>query len=127
MNKTQAIARLTKIVGAKKLGYRECPKAPTEDQREPLRVKFRETKEALAAAVSARDDRRAKILARDDEYQRLKLDAIEAEEAHKHSAPGLYRHRIEVLKVGGIFNEVLAEGDNWQQVVDIVEGKAAKS
>jgi hypothetical protein len=119
MNERQAIARLRKLIGPK-LAYRVDHKAPTADEREVIRAKYDAAKQAADAAVAARKARYEQLLAGDAEYQRLKAEASAAETAATKARAGLHARRITVGRDQGWIFSVVAEGDNWSEVVDKV-------
>lgn len=129
MNRTQALTKIAKLLGVKldAIGYREYPKAPLREEREVLRGVWRAAKDVHTAATEARDSRRAEILARDDVYQRLKREAVAAEKAAEVARGSIYHHRVEVSRLKGIFNEGVADADNWAEAVEIVERNAQRS
>lgn len=122
MNQTQALAKLKRLLGPK-LGYRINAKAPTADERAELRAGFDELQAAEKAAEAAREARLVELLANDAAYQRLKAEAIAAKKAAADVRGKLYRYRITVGVSGAMFFSVMAEGDNWDEVVRIVAAK----
>ena len=126
MNRTQAIAKLRPILG-KSIAWRENDRALTAEARETALVAYQEAQVASASAKAARDERYKAILAGDAEYQRLKAAATEAYDACSKAGSVSRARRITVgtrSAVGGLgFFHVRAEGDNWQEVVDILTKK----
>lgn len=122
MNQTQAIAVLKKIIGPK-FGYRVDPKAPDVDERERRRAAMKEAADAVRAADAARVERLNAVLAADAEYQRLKAEHAAARKRHEQ-IPSPYHKRVTVGRVSSMFFSVVADGDNWQEVVAAVKTKA---
>ena len=124
MNRTQAIAKLRPILG-KKIAWREDDRALVGEAREAAELKRLEAAAASEAARAARRAHYEALLAGDAEYQRLKAEAEAAETAAKQAAGFAYRHRITVGTIDSVLGAfwVKAEGDNWQEVVDILTKK----
>lgn len=124
MNQKQAIAKLSKLIGPT-FGYRVDPKAPDAEQREALHAAWAEAKARRDAAAEVRDARRAEVLRADAEYQRLKGEAAAAEAALERAGAGRWHYRVSVGRCSKLFFSVVAEGDNWQEVVDKATNNAA--
>ena len=119
MNQTQAITKLKRLLGPK-LGYRIDPKALDAEGRESARVLARELTAKKIAAEEAMNARRAELL-RDPIYQGLRREFSSLRD-QQEQAQGAARHmRITVGTTGGVFFNVKAEGDNWDEVVALVE------
>lgn len=128
MNRTQALAKLRPILG-KSIAWREDDRAPTGEARISAQEAYAAAQAAHMAAKAAREERYKAILEGDAEYQRLRAEATKAHEA-RDKAGSLSRHRRITVgtrsDVGGLgFFHVRAEGDNWQEVVDILTKKKA--
>lgn len=115
MNQKQALEKLRKVIGPK-LGYRINKNAPDAEKREEIRAAWTEAKRVADAAVAARKARYEALLA-DALYQELKAKAAAAEKVAEVAKVGLYAKRITVGRIGGMFFSVVAEGDNWAEVV----------
>lgn len=119
MNKAQAIAKLSKVLG-KNFGYRLDPKAKNADERAEAAARAKEVHARLKAVREAKEARCAAILAADAQYQQLSVDArllsneYDAQRYITLCAP------ITVGTTDGLFFSVRAEGDNWSEVVEKV-------
>jgi len=122
MNQTQALAKLKKLLGPS-VGYRINAKAPTADERAELREGFPALQRAEEETKAAREARLVELLAGDARYQELKAAATAASKAAAEARGRLYRHRITVGVSGSMFFSVMAEGDNWDEVVAVVAAK----
>jgi hypothetical protein len=124
MDRATAVKRLGKILG-KNAGYRIDPKAPSPEEREKATVELPALTAAKQAAMAARDKRYNELLAGDAEYQRLKAEAKQASDAAAHSS-GVRSHRKITVGVSrGIFFEVKAEGDSWEEIFQKLEERKA--
>src|ERR1700733_2868571 len=112
MNIQQAKTAMRRLVG-KNAAYRYDEKAPTEDDRVAARSKLPELKADVDAAKLAMQQRRQELLS-DPEYQRLVAEWQAADKAHGATLGLLHHHRVTIMKGNGMFNTVVAEGDNWQ-------------
>lgn len=121
MNQTQALSTLKRLVGPK-LGYRVDNKAPGAEEREQLITRKRETAARVRAILEALDARRQAVLAADAEYQRLRAEHQAAKSLHE-AIPSPYHKRITVGRVGSLFFSVIADGDNWAEVVEATKAK----
>jgi hypothetical protein len=125
MERAAAIKRLGKILG-KDAGYRIDPKAPSPEQRAQAQAELPALIAAKQAAMAARDKRYNELLAGDAEYQRLKAEAKQASEAAAHTS-GVRSHRKIMVGVSrGIFFEVKAEGDSWEEIFQKLEERKAR-
>ena len=115
MNQAQAITKLRKVIGAK-LAYRTDKGAPDADGRAAIRAEWIVAKQVADQAEAARKARYEELL-KDPEYQRLKAVAVAANKAAENKRAGLLRHRITVGRDQGFCFSVVAEGDNWDEVV----------
>ena len=117
MNKTQAISRLSKMLG-KQFAYRVDPKAPDEEMRQQIREAYKVAKAQADLAVATRKARYEELLKGDVLYQELKARASEAEKMAERAGAGLHRYRVTVGLDHGWAFSVKAEGDNWEEVVE---------
>jgi hypothetical protein len=126
VNRTQALTILKRVIG-KHLAYREDSSALVGEELEAAQGILEDANTAYAVAKKACDERRAALLAGDAEYQRLKTASTRAYEAAGKACANAHRRRITVGDTSnGLFFSVKAEGDNWQEVVDILtKNKAA--
>lgn len=121
MNQQQALVKLRKTIGDK-LAWRVDKDAPDAEQREVILAAWREAKARADAAVAAREARLNQVLLEDAVSQKLKAEAQEAQHAASVAGHGLHSHRITVGRDLGWCFSVVADGDNWAEVVE----KAAK-
>lgn len=124
MNKSEALAKLSKLLGPN-TGYRVDPKAPRAADRETIRANAKVARVASDAADAALRARRAELLAADPTYQRLKAEAAALSAASDEARGGLHRHRVTVGRSSGMFFHIKAQGDTWAEVVAKVEGRAS--
>lgn len=122
MERTTALKKLQVLLG-KNMGWRINPKAPSQDEREAAKA-------ALPAAVAERnrlrEQRQARyeqILAADEEYQNLKAASLEAGKVVDQLSGTTRYFKITVGRSMGIFFEVKAEGDSWEEVIGILTTK----
>lgn len=116
MDQTQAIAKLKNIIGPK-FGYRVDKKAPCADERERRHAEAKRLRAEMRAADEARIARMNAVLAADADYQMLKAQHQEAKRSHE-AVPSWHSKRITVGRVGSMFFSVVADGDNWEEVVE---------
>lgn len=119
MNKAQAIAKLSKLLG-KNMGYR-INKGVLKPEDRPAVIAKAQALRAKRDVAREAKDARYRVLMKDPEYVRLTAEhkAIEAEmQAASYQAS---QKAITVGVDGGMFFSVTAEGDNWQEVIDLVE------
>jgi predicted S18 family serine protease len=124
MNEKQAIAKLKKIVG-RDLAYRIDPKAATAEDRQAACAKREALRLTRVAAVDALEARRTKILEGDAEYQRLKAELATARSAAEANASVSLSYRITVGRSSKLWFSVLAQGDNWDDVINKLEKETA--
>ena len=117
MNRTQAIAKLKKVLGPD-MGYREDPKALLAEDREAVQVKRDVVRDVHNVIKADLEKRRQEILAADEEYQRLSREYQRTRKALEALNGNLFARRVTVGKCSDLFFSVKAEGDNWQEVVD---------
>jgi hypothetical protein len=123
VNQKQALTKLGKLIG-RQLAYRIDNKAPGPEERERRREAFLAAKAEAERTEAARVARLNEVLAADAEYQRLKA-AAKAAADRRESMPS-YRHkRITVGRQGSMFFTILADGDNWAEVVEKIEADKA--
>lgn len=125
MNRTQALAKLKPILGAK-MAWREDPKALVGDERIAMMATAREKNVEQKALAAARDARCAAVLVADAEYQDLRTRAAAACKEFEHASYYAHHDRITVGVSGGMFFSVRASGDNWAEVVQKVLDKHGK-
>lgn len=127
MNQTQAFNAAAKLLGVPvtKVGMRLDKTALTGDDRQSAIEAQRAAVAVAKAAKEARDARRLAILAADPEYQALKQSAFDAEAYAEALRGKAWGRRVVVLRTGGIFNEVVAEGDNFADAIDELKRKRA--
>ena len=116
MNQTQAIAKLKKLIGPT-FSFRVDNKAPDAEERERRHAEAVRLRAQVEAADAARLARMNAVLAADAEYQRLKAEHQAAKKAHE-AAPSWHSKRITVGRAGSMFFSVVADGDNWAEVVE---------
>jgi hypothetical protein len=119
VNAKQAISKLGKLLG-KNLGYRLDDGALVGEAREAAKERARELKAAQTLVQNAVEAKRAELL-RDPDYVALCAGLKAAAEAHQKAQGKAYRRRIVVGTSGSMFFHVVAEGDNWDEVVEKVE------
>lgn len=124
MNFEQASRALRKLYG-KRWGYRYDESAPKAEEREEIGAALPGLAAALELARKAREARKAELL-KDPEYVRLR-EAVElADKAHSKALSRWHQWRVVVGKSTGIFFEVTAQGDNWQDAIDKARAKAER-
>lgn len=120
MERVVALKRLRKLLG-NEMGWRVDPKAPTADERSEAEARRPALNEAFTQAEKAMQERRA-VLLQDPLYQEL-VTAYKLRQKERSENSGLLHHyRFTVGKtVGGLLFRVMAQGDSWEEVIDIVE------
>lgn len=120
MNQKQAFAAAATLLGVSvtKVGIRVKEAALVGDDREQARDEARLAEEADKAASKALEARRAAILAGDAEYQGLRQARIDADKALILARARAFHRRVSILRIGEIFNEEVAEGDNFADAID---------
>lgn len=120
MERAVAVKRLSKMLG-KKFGYQIDPKAPNKEQRAAARAEHGD-------AVKIRDEigkrwtaRKDAVLAADAEYQRIAAEYKTARERVEKLSGMLYHTKICVGTSEGMFFHVLASGDSWEEIFEILE------
>lgn len=121
MNSKQALAKLQKILGPR-AAYRTIQSAPDAAERDEARALAKERGRERAEAKEAMEARRA-LLLQDPEYRALvaKYQALNTEATELFSRSCSYR--IRAGKNMGLFFEVLAEGDTWDEVFEKLKAK----
>ncbi len=122
MNQTQAIAKLAKLLGPR-MGYRLNKDAPSKEEREAAVLQVDELRPQVEEANHLVDARMQWLLKNDPTYQQLKAKHSELRKAYVNARGRSHHYRITVGTDDRLFFSVLAEGDNWQEVVEIVEAK----
>ena len=122
MERIVALKKLQKLLG-KDLGYRVNDKAPNAEKRAEAQRALDALLPLRDAARDARDKRYRLILDSDVEYQRLSEEARRLrKEADELS--GLTRwFKITVGVSRGMFFEIKAEGDSWEEILEKLGGK----
>jgi hypothetical protein len=120
MEKSVAVRRLHKIIG-KGFGYRENPKAGTQEDREKARAELKVATAERQRLRDASDARSREILAGDSEYQTLRAAYNEARKRVDDLSGKSHRYRVTVGTVSNLAGfscfSVKAEGDNWDEVL----------
>lgn len=122
MERAAAIKQLGKILG-KNFGYRIDEKAPRKDGRDAAADRLREERPRRDALRKQMEERRAEILAADQEYQRLKTAYMESNAACDQLQSTALRYRITVGTTNSLFFHVKAQGDSWESVIAELKGK----
>lgn len=121
MERIVAIKRLGKLLG-KEMGYRVDPKAATAEEREEAKQRLPELTAERVRLDKAVNDRRAALLAGDQEYQSLLASYRAARKAAQETGGVTNSYKITVgNSVAGMFFSVMAQGDSWEEVIAIVE------
>lgn len=126
MDRQIALKKLARLLG-KKFRYQVDQAAPKADEREAARA---EIKIAVALRNEARermDARYRAILAADPEYQRLKAESRAASEEVDRLSSISHHHKITVGTQSTLFFHVEAQGDTWEEVIEIVNAKRRKA
>lgn len=123
MTPKQAMARLRSILGPTAM-VRENSRAATDAERRAAAAKLSALTEAAATAKAARHARHQELL-RDPEYQRLSAEVEAAQRAFVNAAGTARSYRLAAGTDSGLFCEVIAEADNYAQLVALVEAKKA--
>jgi hypothetical protein len=121
MNEQQAIGKLKKLLGPR-AAWRVDPKAPLADERAAALAARPAASKAVLDARTALDARRAELL-RDPEYVHLLNEWQFLKRQADLLAGASHRHRITVGRNSGIALHVVAEGDNWAEVIEKLEAK----
>jgi chromosome segregation ATPase len=126
MDKHVAIKKVHQILG-KGFGYRENPKAGTKDDREKAKAELKGAnaeRDRLRAALEAK---KQTILSADAEYQKALATYREARKRVEALSSKSHSYRVTVgntHSAGGFgFFSVMAEGDNWEEVLEKVTKK----
>jgi alpha-L-arabinofuranosidase len=118
VNSKQAIAKLRKALGPK-FAYRIDQFALGAEERAEKREQWQLLKRIADEAVAARKARYAEIL-KDPVYLDLHAKALMATEAAEIAARGLNAKRVTVGRDIGWAFSVVADGNNWSEVVEKV-------
>lgn len=122
MQRAVAIKKLAGMLG-KTMGYRVDPDAPTAEERAEAREQYGELFRAKDAAEKAMTARKAALLQGDAQYQELQAAYRAARKAADTMSGRSYRFKFTVGKSNGMFFHVLAQGDSWEEVIEIVRRK----
>lgn len=106
--------------------WRYDKSAPQAEERDAHRLEATRLQGELVIAMRARDDR-MKVLAQDPEYVQLRDEAQRLHTARETAAGNALRHRVTVGRTNGMFFEVIAVGDNWQDAIDSAREQVAKA
>lgn len=124
MERAVALKRLSKMFG-KKLRWQINPKAPTAEEREAARIEMATALPEKKALEERLSQRRAAILAADQEYREL-LALFKAMKERVDKLQGMqHRHKIQVMTFEGFFNHVRASGDSWEEIFAELEKRVA--
>lgn len=122
MERTVALKKLQGLLG-KKMGWRINPKAPGPEEREAARAELAPAVAERNRLKEARQARYEQILAADAEYQKLKADLKDANDAVDRISAKTRHFKITVGTSEGIFFMVKAEGDSWEEVIGKLTAK----
>lgn len=123
MNQKQCFAAAAKLLGGSKVGIRTDETALVGEERQLAIEAARRARDLHAGAVKMRDDIRAAILAADPAYQDAVLAARDAEKAMERARGRAHARRIVILRLGGLFNVIEAEGDTHADAIDQLKHK----
>jgi len=115
MNKSQAITKLRKLIGPK-LGYRVNPKAADAAGRAEAHKLAQELAAKQAITKAAMMKRRDELLS-DPEYQALRAEYDRGGKEHGRALSLAVGQRISVGRLNDMFFHVMADGDNWDEVI----------
>ncbi len=119
MERAIALKKLGKLLG-KKLGYRIDAKASSQEERIAAKAELPTAIENLNKLKELRDERHKAVLSADAEYQTLHA-AHRAASDRTEQLSSIIRHRkITVGTSEGMFFLIKAEGDSWEEVIDIL-------
>lgn len=124
MERSVAIKKLGKMLG-KSLGYRVDPRAPTAEERAMAQEEARVLRAEFKAAEEAREARLKVILSADAEYQKLKAETKRLKEAKDAAWGKSYHYKFTIGTSNGMFFSVKAQGDSWEEVIEMLSKKAA--
>ena len=122
MERAVALRKLQGLLG-KSMGWRINPKAPTPEERKAARLALGPAIEERNRLRERRDARYAEILAADAEYQNLKAAHKAASEKTEQLSSHTRHFKITVGQSMGIFFQVKAEGDSWEEVIGKLTAK----
>lgn len=122
MERVVAMKKLGKMLG-KSFGYRVDPKAPTAEERAAALQRLPALSAARQEAEKAMTDRKAAVLAADQEYQALVAAFRAAREAQGNAGSTARHFKITVGNSNGMFFHVKAEGDSWEDVIEKVNAE----
>lgn len=128
MDRATAVRKISKLIG-KGFGYRIDDNAPTLEEREAAKPELAAASAEVSRLKALKDSRHEAILKADAEYQELFAALKAARDRHSKLTSMQFSHKVTVgntINAGGIgFFSVMAEGDNWQEVVDKLTKKKA--
>lgn len=122
MNITQAKTAMRRLVGPT-VTWRYSETAPTAEEREAMLATLPALQTAYESARDAAEARRRQLLS-DPEYLRLAAAGQAARKALGSAQGRASYYRVQIGKSNGMFNHILAEGDNWQDAIDKLKAKA---
>lgn len=122
MERSVAIKKLGKMLG-KSLGYRVDPKALTAEERKQAREEANALAAEWRAADSAEAARRRVLLGTDAEYQRLKGEVKRLKKAKDEAWGRTHHFKVTVGVSNGMFFHVKAQGDSWEEVIEMLTEK----
>ena len=123
MNQKQALAKLRKALGPR-FAYRTNSKALSADEREAASEQAKALLAQMKAAEDAMVARREELL-RDPAYLEMKAEFQRLRKEREEVCGKARAKPITVGTADSMFFSVMAEGDNWAEVVAQVEkGKA---
>jgi hypothetical protein len=98
----------------------------TADERAEAKAALGPVTQRRNQLIVERDARLAFLLANDAEYQRLKDEHQAAKKEADELLGKLHSYRFTAGKsVGGLFFQVLAEGDSWEDVIAKLKARSA--
>ena len=121
MNQAQALAKAMTLLGTKKVGVRVDNRALVGDDLAQMCIDANAAADERRAAEAARTARLNALLAADAEYQALKKAHAVAVERHETMRSQCHRRRIEIVRTGGMFTVVEAQGDNFEDAVAVLQ------
>lgn len=119
MERAVAIKKLGSLLG-KSLGYRVDNKAPSADERAEARAALPAANVKRSLLEREMNERRAAVLAADQEYQRLRGEYQAAKKHADELASLLHSYKITVGVTSSMFFHVKAQGDSWEEVIQKV-------
>lgn len=124
MERSVAIKKLGKILG-KSLDYQVDLKAPDQDDRDEARAKLASATSKFNALSKQIEARRTAVLQADTEYQRLTAACVDARTYCAQLRTITCRYRFTVGTTNGLFFNVKAQGDSWEEIIAKLTKKQA--